>query len=101
MQINNIILIYANICAYLNLKEEMKKTEDKLSKAAKDFAQMHFHRDERPISINSFINGAHWQYEQQKKTIKLCQRVANIDKGCAPSAEFIQKLIETVKEAMN
>lgn len=79
----------------------MKKMEDKLSKAAKDFAQMHFHREERPIAINSFINGAHWQNEQQKKAIELCQQVANMDEKHFQSAEFMRKLIETVEEALN
>lgn len=79
----------------------MKKMENKLSMAAKGFAQMHFHREERAIAINSFINGAHWQYEQQKKAIELCQQVANMDKRYVPSAEFMRKLIETAEEALN
>lgn len=78
----------------------MNKMEDKLSKAARDFAQLHFHIDERPIAINSFFNGAQWQYEQQRKAIEFCQRIAKMDKGSVPSAGYMQELIEAAKTSL-
>lgn len=44
-----------------------KSKKPKEVKAAEEYAKVHFQRDLRPISINSFLAGVQWMIREQKR----------------------------------